>query len=136
MNGLRSFASPAGPYNARTWLAARWVLLRYSSHTAARRAHAGQLNRRRWVDGGGRYSIVGGPAIPYQQEDFYLYHTKRGFHALFHGMDPWPGDITGGRHTYVESCTLLTLSVTLPVESNSSGGNAGGAGSGAGEPWY
>ena len=50
----------------------------------------------------GPYSIVGGPAIPFQMEDFYLYKTARGFHALFHGMDPWPGDITGGRHAYSE----------------------------------
>jgi hypothetical protein len=50
----------------------------------------------------GPYSIVGGPAIPFQQEDFYLFKNKRGFHALFHGMDPWPGDITGGRHAYSE----------------------------------
>ena len=34
----------------------------------------------------GPYSIVGGPAIPFQQEDFYMYKTKRGFHAVFHGM--------------------------------------------------
>jgi hypothetical protein len=40
----------------------------------------------------GPYSIVRGPAIPFQQEDFYLYKTSRGFHALFHGMDPWPGE--------------------------------------------
>ena len=33
----------------------------------------------------GPYSIVGGPAIPFQQEDFYMYRTKRGFHAVFHG---------------------------------------------------
>ena len=50
----------------------------------------------------GPYEIVGGPAIPFQQEDFYMYRTKRGFHAVFHGMDPWPSRIHTGRHAYSE----------------------------------
>lgn len=50
----------------------------------------------------GPYEIVGGPAIPYQQEDFYMYRTKRGFHGVFHGMDPWPSKAHTGRHAYSE----------------------------------
>ena len=47
------------------------------------------------------YELIGGPIVPYQQEDPYIYHTKRGFHAVFHGMDPWPSQHTG-RHAFSE----------------------------------
>ena len=45
------------------------------------------------------YELVGGPIVPYQQEDPYIYKTKRGYHAVFHGMDPWPSSHTG-RHAF------------------------------------
>ena len=46
------------------------------------------------------YEIIGGPLVNFQQEDPYIYHVpKRGYHAVFHGMDPWPSSHTG-RHAY------------------------------------
>ena len=48
---------------------------------------------------GANYELIGGPIVPYQQEDPYIYRTKRGFHAVFHGMDPWPSSHTG-RHAF------------------------------------
>lgn len=46
------------------------------------------------------YEIVGGPIVPVQQEDPHIYVTRRGFHAVFHGMDPWPSAVHVGRHAY------------------------------------
>ena len=34
----------------------------------------------------GEYTIIGGPQVPFQQEDPHVYKTKRGFHAVYHGM--------------------------------------------------
>ena len=34
----------------------------------------------------GEYTIIGGPQGPFQQEDPHVYKTKRGFHAVYHGM--------------------------------------------------
>ena len=31
-----------------------------------------------------------------------MYRTERGFHAVFHGMDPWPTPTHTGRHAYSE----------------------------------
>lgn len=45
------------------------------------------------------YEIVGGPQIPFQQEDPHIYKTARGYHAVYHGMDPWPSPHTG-RHSF------------------------------------
>eukprot|EP00039_Didymoeca_costata_P032509 m.38121 g.38121 ORF g.38121 m.38121 type:complete len:462 (+) comp9391_c0_seq2:271-1656(+) len=46
------------------------------------------------------YEIIGGPIVAFQQEDPHIYKTKRGFHAVFHGMDPWPSQVHVGRHAY------------------------------------
>jgi len=48
----------------------------------------------------GPYEVVPGPIIPTQQEDPNIYKTSRGFHAVFHGMDPWPSKTAVGRHAY------------------------------------
>ena len=47
------------------------------------------------------YEIVGGPIVRFQQEDPFIYKTSRGFHAVFHNMDPWPSSRTG-RHAFSE----------------------------------
>jgi len=48
----------------------------------------------------GLYDVVGGPMVNFQQEDPFIYKTKRGFHAVYHGMDPWPDAGHSGRHAY------------------------------------
>jgi len=48
----------------------------------------------------GPYTVIGGPIIPYQQEDPHMYHDARGFHAIFHGMDPFLSRKGVGRHAF------------------------------------
>lgn len=48
----------------------------------------------------GPYEVVPGPIVPTQQEDPHIYRTPRGFHAIFHGMDPWPSSTAVGRHAF------------------------------------
>lgn len=49
----------------------------------------------------GPYEVLGGPIMPFQQEDPHLYRDAAGgFHALFHGMDPYGSKAGVGRHAF------------------------------------
>jgi hypothetical protein len=49
----------------------------------------------------GPFVVLGGPIMPFQQEDPHLYRDAAGhFHAIFHGMDPYGSRLGVGRHAF------------------------------------
>ena len=49
----------------------------------------------------GPYDVLGGPIMPFQQEDPHLYRDAAGhFHVLMHGMDPYGSKLGVGRHAF------------------------------------